>query len=101
MTDLRYIDPISRQPLLDEIREFVVPQHPGIGALRPQLGCRYQRRRCQSAALTLMLAYLYLGVGGRVGRNVEQIIDGGAAEAHDVITHSAVHGIRHYKEASQ
>ena len=72
--------------------QFVVSQRAGVSAGRPETGGCNQGRAGQPAALPLAAANLHLRVRGGVGIDIEQIIDGDAAQAQNVVTRS--HGLQ-------
>ena len=62
----------------------MIARRPSLGPWRGEPGGGDQGSARQPATLTLAPAHLHLSVGRRIGRDVEQVINGGATQAEDV-----------------
>ena len=74
-------DPFVFESVDNELGEVIRAESAGVHAFRAEPSRGYECRSCQASALTFLPLDWDLGIGARIGCNVQQLIDRDAAEA--------------------
>ena len=72
---MRGVDPLGLEILADEAGQLVVAEAPGIRRASPLPRRRHEGRAGQAAALPQPPRDAHLGIGRRVGEDIQEIVD--------------------------